>query len=139
MDKGYAVISRAWKKGDVVNMSLPMDVQKIKSNPKVENNIGRVAIERGPLVYCAEWIDNNGLVSNLLLAPNASFQTDSMNGMTTLKSTAEAITIDPNTNAVSSTTQPLLMIPYYSWAHRGEGEMMVWMPEHISSIDIISK
>ena len=139
VDKGYAVISRSWKKGDVVNMSLPMDVQKVLSNPKVENNIGRVALQRGPLVYCAEWVDNNGLVSNLLLSPNASFQTDIMNGMTTLKSTAQAITIDPTTNSVSSKTQPLVLIPYYSWAHRGEGEMMVWLPEKISSIDIISK
>jgi DUF1680 family protein len=139
VDKGYAVISRSWKKGDVVNMSLPMDVQKVISNPKVENNIGRVALQRGPLVYCAEWVDNNGLVSNLLLSPNASFQTDIMNGMTTLKSTAQAITIDPTTNSVSSKTQPLVLIPYYSWAHRGEGEMMVWLPEKISSIDIISK
>ena len=143
MDKGYAVISRTWKKGDVVNVSLPMDVQKITSNPKVENNIGRVALERGPLVYCAEWPDNNGLVSNILLSPDATFQAEFkpelLNGVTTLKSTAEAITIDPNTNAVSSKTQPLVLIPYYSWAHRGEGEMMVWLPQHISSIDIISK
>jgi DUF1680 family protein len=139
MDKGYAVIARTWKKGDVVNVSLPMDVQKVKSNPKVENNIGRVALQRGPLVYCAEWVDNNGLVSNLILPPDASFQTDVMNGMTTLKSTAQAIAIDPATNSVSTKTQPLILIPYYSWAHRGEGEMMVWLPEKISSIDIISK
>jgi DUF1680 family protein len=139
MDKGYAVISRAWKKGDVVNVLLPMDVQKVTSNPKVENNIGRVAIQRGPLIYCAEWIDNNGLVSNLLLSPDASFQTSSINGMTTLKSTAQAISIDPAANSVSTKTQPLVLIPYYSWAHRGEGEMMIWLPEKISSIDIISK
>src|ERR1041385_5509053 len=109
IDKGYAVISRTWKKGDVVNVSLPMDVQKITSNPKVENNIGRVALQRGPLVYCAEWVDNNGLVSNLVLPSDAMFQTDLQNGMTLLKSTAQAITIDPNTNSVSTKTQPLVM------------------------------
>lgn len=111
MDKGYAVISRSWKKGDVVNVSLPMDVQKVVSNPKVENNIGRVALERGPLVYCAEWVDNNGMVSNLMLSPDARFKTDVLNNMTILKSDA------------------LVMIPYFYWAHRGEGEMMIWLPQ----------
>lgn len=137
MDKGYAVISRTWKKGDVVNVTLPMDVQKIKSNPKVESNAGRVAIQRGPLVYCAEWVDNNGLVSNLVVPENSAFQTAEMDGMKILKSNATAINISDNN--VSSKSQPFVMIPYYSWAHRGEGEMMVWMPEKISSLDIISK
>ncbi|MEI9921099.1 MAG: glycoside hydrolase family 127 protein [Bacteroidota bacterium] len=139
MDKGYAVISRTWKKGDVVNVSLPMEVQKITSNHKVENNIGKIALQRGPLVYCAEWVDNNGLVSNLVLPPNASFETALQDGLTIIKSNAQAIIVDSNANSVSTKTQPFIAIPYYSWAHRGEGEMAVWLPQHISSIDIISK
>lgn len=143
IEKGYAVLSRTWKKGDVVNVVLPMDVQKISSNPKVENNIGRVALQRGPLVYCAEWPDNSGMVSNLILPANSSFEAefrpDLLNGVTVLKSQAQVIAIDANTNSVSTKTQPFVAIPYYSWAHRGEGEMMVWLPQKISAVDIISK
>jgi DUF1680 family protein len=142
-DKGYAVLSRSWKKGDVVNVVLPMDVQKISSNPKVEGNAGRVALQRGPLVYCAEWPDNSGMVSNLILSPNASFQPEFkpelLNGVTVLKSEAQAIAIDAKTNSVSTKTQPFIAIPYYSWAHRGEGEMMIWLPQKVSAVDIISK
>ena len=143
IDKGYAVLSRTWKKGDVVNVTLPMDVQKISSNPKVENNIGRVALQRGPLVYCAEWPDNSGMVSNLILPANSAFQTefkpDLLNGVTVLKSQAQVIAVDANTNSVTTKTQPFVAIPYYSWAHRGEGEMMIWLPQKVSAVDIISK
>ena len=143
VEKGYAVISRTWKKGDVVNVVLPMDVQRISSNPKVGDNAGRVALQRGPLVYCAEWPDNAGMVSNLILPQNATFQTefkpDLLNGVTVLKSQAQVIAIDANTNTVSTKPQPFVAIPYYSWAHRGEGEMMIWLPQKISSVDIISK
>lgn len=143
VEKGYAVLSRTWKKGDVVNVALPMEVQKISSNPKVENNIGRVALQRGPLVYCAEWPDNSGMVSNLILPANSTFKTefkpDLLNGVTVLKSQAQVIAVDTNTNSVSTKTQPFVAIPYYSWAHRGEGEMMIWLPQKVSAVDIISK
>jgi DUF1680 family protein len=143
MDKGYAVISRQWRKGDVINVSLPMDVQEVTSNPKVENNIGKVAVQRGPLVYCAEWPDNSGMVSNIVLPAGASFETEYkgglLNGVTVIKSQGQAIVLDSATNSVSTKTQPVVLIPYYSWAHRGEGEMAVWLPQRILSLDIISR
>jgi uncharacterized protein len=141
IEKGYAVVSRTWHKGDVVNVKIPMDVRKIISNEKVENNIGKIALQRGPLVYCAEWPDNFDFVSNLIL-PEASsftttFQPGILNGVTVLKSNALAITID--NNSVSSKVQPFIAIPYYAWAHRGKGEMMIWLPQQIKGIEIISK
>src|SRR5450432_1983286 len=60
IQNGYAVLNRPWKKNDVVEMKLPMNVQRIVANAKVKSDIGRVALQRGPLVYCAEWLDNNG-------------------------------------------------------------------------------
>ena len=143
VEKGYAVLSRTWKKGDVVSLNLPMDVKKIISNEKVENNIGKVALQRGPLVYCAEWKDNFDLVSNLILPAGASFTSESrpdlLNGVTVLKSEALAITIDTKSNTVSTKTQPFTAIPYYAWAHRGKGEMIVWLPEKLTGIQILTK
>jgi uncharacterized protein len=143
LDKGYAVIRRAWKKDDVVDVRLPMTVNKIVSNEKITDNIGKVALQRGPLVYCAEWVDNNGLVSNLILPPSATFSTeykaDVLNGITVLKSEAQVIAVNSENNSVSTKTQPFTAIPYYAWAHRGKGEMMIWLPQQIKAVDIITK
>lgn len=143
IEKGYAVLSRTWKKGDVVVVNLPMPVRKVQSNMKVENNIGKIALQRGPLMYCAEWPDNFGLTSNLILPGNSSFTTEHktnlLNGVTVLKSEALAIEIDKQRNSVSTKSQPFTAIPYYAWAHRGKGEMMVWLPQKVSAIEIISK
>lgn len=143
IEKGYAVLSRAWKQGDVVNVVLPMEVQKVTSNQKVENNIGRIALQRGPLVYCAEWADNFGMTSNLVLPVNASFTTayesNMLNGVTVLKSEAVAVSVDTDKNSVTSKVQPFVAIPYYAWAHRGKGEMTIWLPQKITSVDIISR
>ncbi len=140
---GYAVLSRNWKKGDVVKMNLPMDVMTIVSNEKVENNLGKVALQRGPLVYCAEWPDNNGQVSNIILPGSPSFQStfrkDLLDGVTTISAPALVIETDANTNMVTTEKTILTAIPYYAWAHRGKGEMMIWLPQRITGIDILSK
>jgi hypothetical protein len=140
---GYAVLSRTWKKGDVLQVILPMDVHKILSNPKLEDNLGRVALQRGPLVYCAEWPDNYGLTSNLILPSNASFTSeyrpDLLQGVTVINSTALAVNVDGITNNVTSKNQSFTAIPYYAWAHRGKGEMMIWLPQKVSGIEILSK
>jgi DUF1680 family protein len=70
MQKGYAVLKRKWKRGDVVKLLLPMEVQKIAASEKVKDDIGKVALQRGPLVYCAEWPDNGGKVANLIVPHN---------------------------------------------------------------------
>jgi DUF1680 family protein len=142
IDHGYAVLSKTWKKGDVVSVLLPMDVKKIVSHTKIENNNGKIALQRGPLVYCAEWPDNSGIASNLILPENASFttekKTDLLNGITVVKSEALAIQIDADKNWVSTKVQPFIAIPYYAWAHRGKGEMMIWLPQRVTGIEILS-
>lgn len=142
IENGYAVIPKTWKKGDVISLELPMDVQKIISNEKVTDNIGKVALERGPLVYCAEWVDNFGLTSNLIV-PSAStfkpeYKPEILNGVTVLTGNAIAVTVDSEKNSVSSKSQTLTAIPYYAWAHRGKGEMSIWFPQKVSGIEILS-
>jgi DUF1680 family protein len=112
-DKGYVPIQRTWKGGDTIELNLPMPVRRVKSHSEVKENTGKIALVRGPIVYCAEWPDNGGQVSNLVLSDDTQFsiehQDDLLNGVTVIKG------------------QALTAIPYYAWAHRGPGEMAVWI------------
>ncbi|HEY9049138.1 MAG TPA: glycoside hydrolase family 127 protein [Ohtaekwangia sp.] len=143
MQNGYAVLNRKWKKGDVVEVNLPMEVKQVTANKKVQDDIGKIALQRGPIMYCAEWPDNQGKTSNLVLPAGTTFSTeykaDLLNGVTVLKGEATAIKIDAQHNGVSTVKQPFTAIPYYAWAHRGVGEMAVWFPVTITDVDIISK
>jgi len=143
MENGYAVISKKWKKNDKVEVSLPMDVRRVIANDKIEGDAGKVALQRGPIMYCAEWKDNNGLACNMILPKDASFkpeyQADLLNGVMVLKADVKSITIDATGQNVSTQNATLTAIPYYSWANRGKGEMTVWFPEQVKYVDILSK
>ncbi|HEV8512810.1 MAG TPA: beta-L-arabinofuranosidase domain-containing protein, partial [Cyclobacteriaceae bacterium] len=138
---GYAVLSKIWKKGDVVQVNLPMEVRRVVASKNVKDDIGKVSLQRGPLMYCAEWPDNNGKTSNIILPKNAQFATefksDLLHGATVIKSETPAIVISGN--VVSTINQNFTAIPYYAWAHRGRGEMEVWFPEEVKNVDILSK
>jgi DUF1680 family protein len=141
MEKGYAVISRNWKKNDLVEMKLPMEVRRVVANENLKDDIGKIALQRGPLLYCAEWADNNGRVSNLILPNAAVFTTEFkpalLNGVIVIQSEAHAL-VGSDTE-IKTIKQPFVAIPYYAWANRGKGEMQVWIPEKIKDIEILSK
>ncbi|MFI5129721.1 MAG: glycoside hydrolase family 127 protein [Chitinophagales bacterium] len=142
-ENGYAVLNRTWKRGDVVEVNLPMEVRRVIATDKLKEDGGKIALQRGPLVFCAEWPDNNGKASNIVLPQNASFTTEfkpgMLNGITILKSQAIAIVTDEKENKVNTVQQPFVAIPYYAWANRGKGEMTVWFPERIKDIEIVSQ
>ena len=129
VEKGYALVSRTWKAGDFVELSLPMPVRRVAANEAVEEDRGRVAVERGPLVYCAEGPDNGGRVSNLVLADGTVLTTearpDLLNGVVVIKGEAEALS--EKAGKVISEKKSVTLIPYYAWANRGKGEMTVWL------------
>jgi DUF1680 family protein len=129
LDKGYALIKRTWRPGDVVELSLPMPVRRVVANAAVEADRGLVAVERGPLVYCAEWTDNDGRVSNLVLADGVPLASeprpDLLNGVVVIKGDAEAMI--EKAGKIVSEKKPVTLIPYYAWANRGKGEMAVWL------------
>jgi DUF1680 family protein len=116
--RGYACIQRYWQTGDTVQLHLPMPVRRAGSHPKIENNIGRVAIERGPILYCAEEADNGGGMDEYHLPDNAelrpSRQPDLLGGCITL-------------SAEVGEGEILTLIPYHLWGHRGLGQMAVWL------------
>lgn len=133
VDKGYAVVRKNWKKGDVIRLSLPMPVRRIQGNEKITADKDKYAYQRGPLVYCAEWPDNTDKkVLNLVIPEkavvNAVFDSTFLNGMYILKS--QGMSAARTTGAgIHTTNVPVTLIPYFAWAHRGAGEMVVWIPE----------
>ncbi len=130
-DKGYVPIQRTWKGGDTIELNLPMPVRRVKSHSEVKENTGKIALVRGPIVYCAEWPDNGGHVSNLVLSDDTQFsiehQDDLLNGVTVIKGQALALFGIEDESTYRRESQAFLAIPYYAWAHRGPGEMAVWI------------
>ena len=131
MDKGFARIRRKWKKGDVVKLSLPMPIRRVLSHENVKDNAGKAALQCGPIVYCAEWPDNGGRVSNLILPDDAAlrpeYRKDVLSGVTVICSTARGLYPSEDGELVVTKEQDFVAIPYYAWAHRGRGEMAVWL------------
>jgi uncharacterized protein len=137
LDKGYVTLSREWKPGDTIELNLPMPTRRIVANDKVAADEGRVAIQRGPLVYAAEWPDNpHHRVRNLLLPDNerltATFRDDLLNGVEVVQSKAIALAYN-SSGRVLRTEQEFTAIPYYAWANRGRGEMAVWIANQESA------
>ncbi len=137
LEKGYATLSRNWKKGDVIHLVLPMPVRRVIGNAKIVADQGRIALQRGPVLYCAEWPESpSGHVRNLLVPSDEKLtpqmQKDLLGGVVTLKGTAKALAYDKEGKVVA-TDQPFTAIPYYAWANRGRGEMEVWLPEKMSA------
>jgi len=126
---GYAALSRRWKEGDMIELHLPMPARRVLANDKVKADVGRVAVERGPLVYCAEWPDNFGMVHNLILKDDFKLKTeyraDLLQGVSLITGRAEAL--KEKEGRIITGEQKLVLIPYYAWAHRGKGEMAVWL------------
>lgn len=126
---GYVTIVRAWKAGDVIEINLPMDVRQVKAHPNVEDDRGKLAISRGPIVYCLEGKDQPDThVFNKYIPEGANFtaeyQKDLLNGVVTLKANAYEVEPDGTTKEVS-----VKAIPYSTWNNRGNDEMIVWIPE----------
>lgn len=140
MEKGYAVIDRDWKKGDQVLLNLPMDVKRIVARNEVKQDEERVAIQRGPLVYCVEGADNSGQAWNLTLPDKATFkvshQKDLLEGVTTLQFEAPTLQISADGQSVKTETRTITAIPYYAWCNRGQNPMQVWLPRKIKDIKV---
>ncbi len=137
---GYALIDRQWKKDDKVTLSLPMPIRRVIANDLVKQDRYRVALQRGPLVYCFEHADNNGKVMNIVIPDEtefkSSFQADMLNGVIRIQAQAPVLVLGKDGKSVSTEIRTVTAIPYYAWANRGEGQMQVWMPRKIQDIKI---
>ena len=143
MENGFASIKRNWNAADAVELILPMEIRRIAANENVEADRDKVALQRGPLVYAAEWVDNkNGFVRNIILPDDsklvASFKPDLLNGVEVLEGTAFGCKLNKENNTVEKTEQSFMAIPYYAWAHRGKGEMSVWLAKDEKAVRPLS-
>ena len=138
LEKGFARLERTWRRGDVIELALPMPIRRVVASDRVEADRGRVALQRGPIVYCAEWPDNQqGHVRNLMLSDDSKltteFQGGLLGGVTVIKGKAVAFAYDDK-DKVTKSEQGFTAIPYYAWANRGPGEMLVWIPNNESAV-----
>jgi len=136
LDNGYFSIARKWKKGDKVSVHFEMPVRIVRANGNVKADEGRVAVERGPLVYCAEWPDNDFNIRQIIVnqkpqfgvIPNVpQYQNTILKGISDVTTDAQVLNFDAE-GFLTSQKVKLTMIPYYAWNHRKPGNMMVWLP-----------
>lgn len=136
LDQGYLGLRRTWQDGDTIEVDFPMPVRRVVAHPNVQDDAGKVALERGPILYCAEWPDNGGRVSHLVLPDDAALTAERREGMlggvTVVKAEVTALFAGRGRDAIDRKKQGFIAIPYYAWAHRGEGEMAVWLPREES-------
>lgn len=138
--KGYAKIKRVWKRGDRIVLVLPMIVEKIRSNPKLRENVGKLALQRGPIVFCLEEADNGDNLRDVWVSAGSQFfpkfQAELLDGVVVLDGEGwrtDEISYDESlytTAEYNRVPVQVRAIPYYAWANREPGEMLVWLHEH---------
>ena len=135
-EDGYYTINRKWKKGDKVQIHFDMEARTVRANNKVEADRGKISIERGPLVYCAEHPDNTFDIMGALMNQNPEFSLGKTEiaGTTvqTIVTDAQTLSFDKQ-GKLQTTDHKLTLIPYYAWCHRGSGKMRVWLPQDLNA------
>ena len=141
IERGYATVRRLWSKGDVVALRLPMPPERLYADPRVRMDLGRVALRRGPLIYCVEEADNpGGSVQTLTLPRDATIEPerrkDLLGGIVALRTTARRLLPAPDTplyapSPPASHDVMLTALPYFLWANREPGSMQVWLAESV--------
>lgn len=135
-EKNYAVIDREWKQGDLIEYNLPLNIHRVVAISNVAADRNKVALERGPIVYCLEGTDNNNMSGNLVLPDDAvlsaNFKKDMLNGIVVI--IGKEVVFNSSTDVISkqSKEQNFVAIPYYSWCNRGITQMEVWLPRKVS-------
>jgi len=137
-ENGYALIERTWESGDRIEVLLPMKVMRIQGHPLLRETAGKVAVQRGPLVYCLEEADNGEHLHQLFIGENpdtqTEFEADTLGGVQVIRMQASRLSVRGwNGELYAEYAEPsfddttITFIPYFAWANRGEGEMTVWV------------
>jgi DUF1680 family protein len=139
-ESGYSVIDREWKKGDVVEYSIPMEPFILVAREELKQDKERVAIQRGPIVYCIEGADNNGKAWNVLFAPSTELKVidykvldEPIKALTT---EVPVVIVAEDGLSLKTEKKKIIAIPYYTWANRGRNEMQVWLPTKITDVKL---
>lgn len=133
---GYVGIDRKWKQGDRVEIHFDMEPRTVRADSRVVADRGHIAVERGPIVYCAEWPDNEFDVLAVLVNQHPEFNVvsapETLYGIDKLVTDAQVLEYRADGRLAADDVK-LTLIPYYAWAHRGPGKMAVWLPQEVSA------
>ncbi len=139
LEQGYFTITRKWKKGDRVVVHFDMEPRVVKAHAEVKADEGRIAVQKGPVVYCAEWPDNPGFsVRGTIVNQKPTFRvrhSDDLYGLDKIVTPAQTFSYGPDGRVVVKDVE-LTLIPYYAWCHRGRGEMTVWLPQTVQATTV---
>jgi DUF1680 family protein len=120
--RGYILLDREWRAGDRIELHLPMPIRQVRANSFAKEDRDRVALQRGPLVYCVEWIDNDGHALNIMLSTGMALKTESESDLF-----GGVETITGRATVLGQGLRPFTAVPYHAWNNRGMGEMQVWI------------
>jgi len=139
-ENGYVVVEHKWTKGDILELNFPMEVKIIKARVELKQNEGRIALQRGPIVYCVEGADNNGKAWNIIVPENTKFESIDYKvldeSVKALTANVPVVTVSEDGTLLKTEKQKIIAIPYYTWANRGKNEMQVWLPTKIKDVKI---
>jgi DUF1680 family protein len=133
IENGYAVIKRKWNKGDKIMLDLPMPVRTVIADRRIKDDVGKIAVQKGPVIYCAEWPDNReGKILNLVIDKESGFSTefapDLLGGTQIIKTSGIQTKKTLDGKIENLEKEQVTLIPYALWNNRGPGQMMVWLP-----------
>jgi DUF1680 family protein len=139
-ENGYLVITNEWKKADIVELDVPMDVKLIEAKAELKQNNNRIAIQRGPIVYCVEGADNNNKAWNIVLPADTKCEIIDYKIMDehvkALTTEVPVVLVAEDGLSIRTEKRKIIAIPYYTWANRGKNEMQVWLPTTIKDVKI---
>jgi DUF1680 family protein len=139
-ENGYLVVEHEWKKGDILEINLPMNVKIIKAREELQQDNNRIALQRGPIVYCVEGADNNGKAWNIIVPADTKFETMDYKvldeNVKALTANVPVVMVSEDGTELKTKMQKIIAIPYYTWANRGKNEMQVWLPTKIKDVKI---
>jgi len=139
-ENGYLSIDRAWKKEDVVELVFGMEMIMVRAREELKQDKGRIAIQRGPVVYCIEGADNNGKAWNVIIPENTKFETIDYKvldeSVKALTAEVPVVTVGEDGLSLKTEKKKIIAIPYYTWANRGKNEMQVWLPTKITDVKL---
>ena len=143
VENGYVRLDRKWRFNDIIEVILPMPNRRVVAAERVREDAGKAALQRGPIVFCAEGVDNGGRALNLVLPDEAELEywrrPDLLGGVAIITAKAEAIEMDAAGKIVSRRAHDFMAVPYFAWANRGPGEMAVWLPRTEAGVKPPSK
>jgi DUF1680 family protein len=139
-EDGYAVVEREWKNNDVVEYKIPMSIKKVIARNELKYNNERIALQRGPLVYCIEGADNNGKAWNVVAPTKSAFETENFNVLdekvVSLIADLPVLAIASDGLSAKTSNQKVRAIPYYTWCNRGSNPMQIWLPVSLKDVKI---